>query len=241
MLSLSRVKNMKTEEFVEWLRTHKNSEKIPAMENYMRNQFKFLGLQATERRQLTKEFLNEKRAETHARAQIASPQQSILDWEFLFLLWKLPEREFQLIGLDYLKRAEKYLVLEDFTNLRQLVLTKSWWDTVDFLAKNIGGLVLKEPLLTNEMKKWSVDDNIWLRRVSILHQLAFKEQTDPSLLRTVILNNLEDPEFFIQKAIGWALREYAKTDACWVRHFVKEFENELSSLSQREALKNLNG
>jgi 3-methyladenine DNA glycosylase AlkD len=89
------------------------------------------------------------------------------------------------------------------------------------------------------MKRWSVEDNIWLRRVSILHQLAFKEQTDPSLLRTVLLNNLEDSEFFIQKAIGWALREYAKTDESWVRHFVKEFENDLSSLSQREALKNL--
>lgn len=230
---------MKTENFIKWLRTHKNPEKISAMENYMRNQFKFLGLQATERRQLTKELLKEKRVETQARAQTAAPHQSVLDWDFLFLLWKLPEREFQLIGLDYLKRVEKYLVLEDFTNLRQLVLTKSWWDTIDFLAKSIGYLVLKEPSLTNEMKRWSVEDNIWLRRVSILHQLAFKEQTDPSLLRTVLLNNLEDSEFFIQKAIGWALREYAKTDESWVRHFVKEFENDLSSLSQREALKNL--
>lgn len=231
---------MKTEKFIKWLRTHKNPEKIPAMENYMRNQFKFLGLQATERRQLTKELLKEKRAEAQARTQTAAPYQSVLDWDFLFLLWKLPEREFQLIGLDYLKRVEKYLVLEDFTNLRQLVLTKSWWDTIDFLAKSIGYLVLKEPLLSSEMERWSVEDNIWLRRVSILHQLAFKEQTDPSLLRTVLLNNLEDPEFFIQKAIGWALREYAKTDESWVRHFVKEFENDLSSLSQREALKNLN-
>lgn len=230
---------MKTKEFILFLRENKNPEKITGMENYMRNQFKFLGLQATERRQLAKDFLKEKRAETKNRTLTSRSQESVIDWSLLYLLWELPEREFQLIGLDYLKRVEQYFVLEDFTHLQQLVLTKSWWDTVDFLAKNIGHLVLKGPTLKKDMEKWSLEDNMWLRRVAILHQLAFKNQTNTALLETVILNNVKDTEFFIRKAIGWALREYAKTNEDWVRQFVQTHEQDLSSLSVREATKNL--
>lgn len=230
---------MTNEEFIAMLWQHKNPAKITAMENYMRNQFQFLGLQAVERRQLAKEFLNSKQAKTKDLFQNEAPGVSIIDWDMLLLFWELPEREFQLIGLDYLKRVEKYLVLPDLANLRTLVLTKSWWDTIDFLAKNIGSLILKEPTLVAEMKKWSVEENIWLRRISILHQLAFKERTNTDVLREVILNNIAVDEFFIRKAIGWALREYAKTDEAWVRHFVKHYENELSPLSYREAIKNL--
>jgi 3-methyladenine DNA glycosylase AlkD len=223
---------MKTKELIVKLRQHKNPEKIKPMENYMQNQFQFLGLQAKERRELAKEFLKEQVALANKEATV--------DWEMLFLLWALPEREFQLVGLDYLKRVEKHFILDDLANLRKLVLTKSWWDTVDFLAKNIGALVLKEPELAEEMRNWSLEENLWLRRVSILHQLAFKENTNSSLLKEVILNNLDDEEFFIQKAIGWALREYAKTDEAWVVSFVTSFHQELSALSVREALKNVN-
>lgn len=230
---------MNNEEFITMVREHKNPEKIAAMENYMRNQLQFLGLQAVERRQLAKEFLKAKQAKTKDLFQNEDPGISIIDWDMLLLFWELPEREFQLVGLDYLKRVEKYLVLADLDNLKKLVLSKSWWDTIDFLAKNIGSLVLKEPTLVDDMKKWSVAENIWLRRVAILHQLAFKERTNTSLLQEVIVNNLTDNEFFIQKAIGWALREYAKNDEAWVRHFVNEFEKELSPLSYREAIKNI--
>lgn len=90
------------------------------------------------------------------------------------------------------------------------------------------------------MKKWSVDENIWIRRVSLLHQLSLKEKTNTKLLKEVILNNLDEEEFFIRKAIGWALREYAKTDEQWVIDFVDMYEEQLSSLSVREALKNIN-
>ena len=206
----------------------------------MRNKFTFLGLQAVERRKLSNAFQKQLQEETVARYTKDEPDQSVVDWEVLYTLWQLPEREFQLAGIDYLKRIENYLVLEDFPHLKALVLQKSWWDTIDFLSKNIGSLVIKEPELIDVMKKWSVDENIWIRRVSLLHQLSLKEKTNTKLLKEVILNNLDEEEFFIRKAIGWALREYAKTDEQWVIDFVDMYEEQLSSLSVREALKNIN-
>ena len=231
---------METEVFVKHLRKNKNPEKISDMEKYMRNQFTFLGLQAAERRKLARPFLNQRTKDTRERwNNKLDANRSVVDWETLFFLWALPEREFQLVGIDYLKRVEAYFVLEDLNPLKQLVITKSWWDTVDFLAKNVGALVVKEPQLIETMKDWSGDSHLWLRRVSILHQLSLKEKTNKKLLAEVILTNIEDDEFFIQKAIGWALREYAKTNEQWVVNFVKKHEKELSTLSYREATKNI--
>lgn len=221
---------MKTEEFIQHFRENKNSEKQQQMEQYMRNQFAFLGIQAVERRALAKDFL---------KVKVAEAKENGIDWELLFLLWELPEREFQLTGLDYLKRTEKLLQFDDFSKLQQLVLTKSWWDTIDFLAKSIGSLVQKEPQLLTEIKAWSLSENIWIRRIAILYQLSFKETTNTDILCEIILNNIDEDEFFIQKAIGWSLREYAKTDEQWVRDFVAEFQNDLSTLSYREATKNI--
>lgn len=235
---MKEVKRMQINEFIQWLRTQKNPEKIEGMEKYMRSQFKFLGLQANERRQLARPFLNEqvRIAKEKAKQDI---KQSVVNWDMLFTLWEQPEREFQLIGIDYLKRVQKFFILEDFKNLRKLVEWKSWWDTIDFLAKNIGHLALIEPDLEMEMISWSQEGSIWIRRIAILHQLAFKEKTNTDLLSRIILNNLHDNEFFIQKAIGWSLREYAKTDKNWVKSFVTYYQDELSSLSIREATKNL--
>lgn len=231
---------MEIETFIKYLRANKNPEKIPGMEKYMRNHFKFLGLQAAERRKLARPFLNQLFADTRERWNKQSDSnQSVVDWKTLFWLWKLPEREFQLVGIDYLKQVEDYFVLEDLKHLKQLVLTKSWWDTVDFLSKNIGSIVIKEPGLTKTMRAWSLDSNMWLRRVSILHQLNLKENTNKELLTEVILNNIEDEEFFIRKAIGWALREYAKTDEQWVVDFTDAHKEHLSALSYREAIKNI--
>src|SRR5699024_10608024 len=164
------------------------------------------------RRKISKVHMKQLVNGTKSRYSEEHPYDSIIDWETLLILWDLPEREFQLTGIDYLKRVESFLVLEDFEYLKQLVVTKSWWDTVDFLSKNIGAIVVKEPELIDIMKTWSLDQNIWLRRVSILHQLSLKDLTNTQVLEEVILNNIEDEEFFIQKAIGWALREYAKTN-----------------------------
>lgn len=230
---------MKTTDFIGQLRAHKNPNKSKAMEQYMRNQFPFLGLQATKRRQLAQPFLKERVREAKEKAQVMQEHDSVADWSMLFMLWDQPEREFQLIGVDYLKKIQALLVPADLEPLRRLVLTKSWWDTVDFLAKSIGAIVHKDPSLKDEMVRWSEEENLWIRRVSILHQLALKADSDTALLTQVILNNQADKDFFIQKAIGWALREYAKTDTEWVRAFVRTHQNELSRLSVREATKNL--
>ncbi|HLR92199.1 MAG TPA: DNA alkylation repair protein [Atopostipes sp.] len=231
---------METETFIEFLRANKNPKKISGMEKYMRNQFKFLGIQAAERRELARLFLNQLTKKTRERWKNKSDSnQSVVGWETLFFLWELPEREFQLVGIDYLKRVQEYFVLEDLKHLKQLVLTKSWWDTVDSLAKNVGTIVSKEPKLTETMRDWSVDSNLWIRRVSILHQLSLKEKTNKELLAEVILNNVDDEEFFIRKAIGWALREYAKTNEQWVVDFVEINKEDLSPLSYREATKNI--
>ena len=230
---------MKINQFIEHLRINKNVEKSEGMENYMRNQFEFLGLQAVERRKLSSVFQKELRKETASRYDSENPEQSIIDWDVIHTLWDQPEREFQLTAIDYLKRVEKYLVLDDFKELEKLVLKKSWWDTVDFLAKNIGSLVLKYPELIQVMRSWSLHENLWIRRVSILHQLSFKEKTDTSLLSEIILDHSDEEEFFIQKAIGWALREYAKTDEQWVVDFVRDHLDDLSTLSIREATKHM--
>lgn len=126
---------MQTKEFIHWLRQQKNPEKIAGMEKYMRNRYKFLGLQAKERRKLARPFLSSQIKEAKNRADKMASSKSITDWDLLHTLWKQPEREFQLIGIDYLKAIQKHLVLEDFLNLRQLVETKSWWDTVDFFSQ----------------------------------------------------------------------------------------------------------
>lgn len=221
---------LKTDELIVLFRANQNFEKQQQMEQYMRNQFEFLGLQAAERRTLANEFLKEKSKEAREFG---------IDWKFIFLLWELPEREFQLTALDYLRRVENLLTLEDFPKLHKLVLSKSWWDTVDHLSRYFGILVQKEPLLLDEMKAWSVVDNIWIRRIAIIHQLNFKKSTNKEILREIILNNIEDEEFFIQKAIGWALRQYAKSNEDWVRKFVGSYQNELSKLSYREATKSI--
>ena len=230
---------MKINQFIEHLRMNRNFDKIEGMENYMRNQFEFLGLQAVERRKLSSAFQKELKNETASRYDSENPEQSIIDWPIIHTLWDQPEREFQLTTIDYLKHVEKYLVLDDFKELKRMVLNKSWWDTVDFLAKNIGFLVLKYPELNNVMRTWSLNDNIGIRRVSILHQLSFKEKTNTPLLSEIILDHSDEEEFFIQKAIGWALREYAKTDEQWVVDFVRDHLDDLSTLSIREATKHM--
>jgi 3-methyladenine DNA glycosylase AlkD len=126
--------------------------------------------------------------------------------------------------------------------VERLVTTKSWWDTVDSLAKGgAGALVLRHPDLAATMDRWIDDGNIWLRRTAILHQLGFKERTDAARLFRYCALRAGEQEFFIRKALGWALREYSKVDAEAVRAFVSEHERELSGLSKREALLWLNG
>ena len=134
---------------------------------------------------------------------------------------------------------QRFLVEDDISKLKELVLTKSWWDTVDILDKVIGSIIYNNKNLYPIILEWSKDDNIWLRRVAIDHQLLRKKNTDEQLLEKILINNLNHKEFFVNKAIGWALRDYSKTDPQWVRNFIEVHKENMASLSIREASKYL--
>ena len=135
---------------------------------------------------------------------------------------------------------QRFLKREDISRLKYLVVTKSWWDTVDLLAKVVGSLVIRIEGYDQVMLEWSKDSNIWLRRVAILYQLSFKEKVNETIFETILVNNLGDSEFFINKAIGWALRDYSKYNPEWVREFLEKNKNDMVNLSLREASKYLN-
>ena len=132
---------------------------------------------------------------------------------------------------------QKFLVVDDLEKLKNLVIKKSWWDTVDTLDRVIGSLIYHDEILKEKILKWSIDDNIWLRRVAIDHQLLQKDKTDTILLEKILVNNLNQNEFFINKAIGWALRDYSKTNPEWVKNFIEKYKKNMAQLSIREASK----
>ncbi len=135
---------------------------------------------------------------------------------------------------------KKYTTLADISTLRTLVETKAWWDTIDTLVKVFTELYLRYPLeMSGIMLSWSQDENIWVRRIALEFQLLLKERTDTVLLAQIIENNLGSKEFFINKAIGWALRDHSKTDSDWVARFIHTHRNTLAALSIREGSKYL--
>lgn len=208
---------------VSTLRENSIEENIIPMEKYMKNNFKFLGIKSVERRKLSKDFLRK--------------EKDIINWEEVFYLWELEEREFQYIALDYLKARKKFLKIDDLENLLKLAKKKPWWDTIDLLAPLVGEAIFDFKDKNKLMLDLSKDENMWLRRIAILHQLKFKEDTDEKLLEEIIKNNFGSKEFFINKAIGWILREYSKTNKIWVRNFLDEYKDVLSPLSIREGSK----
>lgn len=212
-------------EIVELFKTNHNKENAIAMERYMKDNFKFLGIKSPLRKELQKEYLKE------------ISKEKDINYNLVNYLWNQEEREFQYLALDYLVKNKKKLKKEDITLLEEITIRKSWWDTVDLIASHLVGEICKKypELIDKYIIKWSVDENIWLRRIAILFQLKYKENLDKELLEKIILDNNEDKEFFINKAIGWILREYSKTNPEWVKEFIKN--NKLSNLSVREASK----
>ncbi len=205
-----------------------DAEQAKGMSAYMRDQFEFLGIKTPKRRQLCREAF--KNARKTAK----------IDWEFVELCWQKPQREYQYIACDYLVKMKKFTTLADLPKLKKLVITKSWWETVDTLVKVFTDLYLRYPSeMTPIMLIWSEDSNLWVKRVALEFQLLLKKQTDTELLAKIIRNNLGSDEFFINKAIGWALRDYSKTDPKWVAGFIATYRNELSALSIREGSKYL--
>ena len=206
---------------------HKNEEQAQKMSKYMLNKFEYIGIKTPERCKIFKSFFKEYKNEEK------------IDWEFVNKCWENKNREFQYIAADYLKNMKDKLIIDDIPKFKQLILKKSWWDTIDNLDMTIGALALKDSNVNKILLEWSLDENIWLRRIVIDHQLLRKEKTNTELLEKILKNNLGQAEFFINKAIGWALRDYSKTNPEWVKNFIEKNRENMAKLSIKEASKYL--
>jgi len=211
---------------VNLFKANASSANAEPMAKYMKNLFRYLGIKTPKRKELFKIFIKE-----YGLPEISELKQITLD------LWDLPEREFQYIAIGILRKFSKKWD-ENFIDLfEQLIVTKSWWDSVDGLASWMVGEHFKRfPYLRDKyIDRWMKSGNMWLQRTCLLFQLGYKDKTDEILMGRLIMQLNGSKEFFINKAIGWILREYSKTDAETVINFVEN--NELANLSRREALK----
>ena len=201
-------------------------KKAERMSAYMKYNFPFYGLQKKERQTVSRPFLKQ---------MVKGLSEETPD--FCHALWQKDEREFQYFGMDLLARTSKVWNKPEYMEfIEYLIVHKSWWDTVDYLCVNCAGLLFKTyPEVEIYRDKWLFSDNLWLNRSAILYQLKFKKQTDEEFLYEVIRYNRNDKRFFIRKAIGWALREYSKTNLDFVLTTLDKIP--LSGLSVREALK----
>jgi 3-methyladenine DNA glycosylase AlkD len=205
----------------------------PAMQAYMKSDLPYYGVRATSCRAVC------------TRVIAAHPLPDRAAWQAAVrrLCDEATHRE-ELYAAVALLRDRRYAEYRDVDVLplyQHVLVTGSWWDVVDDTAAHlVGPLLLAHPAEVGPvLRAWAVDEDRWLRRTSVIAQLLAKERTDLDLLTTAIEANVDDRDFFLRKAIGWALRQYARTDPDWVRAFVAEHADRLSPLSRREALKHL--
>ena len=209
---------------------NKNVEDAIHMKNYMKGKFEFFGIKAQERRELLKSIYKQHEDELKGNPKTVIKQ-----------LYNLPQREFHMCAIELAyKHLNKKWNKEDIDFIEYLLTTNSWWDSVDYIAKQLlGGYLLIYP---SEIKKvitsFSNNNNLWLNRSSIIYQLGYKSKTDEAILFSQCLKFKKSDEFFIQKAIGWALREYAKVNPDSVLNFVNSAG--LKILSHKEAIRNIN-
>ena len=205
---------------------HANPSNSVQMQKYMKDKFEFFGINSPLRREIYGRF---------KKQYGLIPEENkttIVKW-----CWKAPQREWQYFATEFLGKKKKKTEKEIIDLYEHMITNKSWWDTVDFIAAHLVGSYFKQnPESILELTtRWMNSDNIWLQRTCLLFQLRYKTNTDTQLLSSFIKPLSSSNEFFIRKAIGWALREYSKTNPDFVIQFVKE--NTLSGLSEREALK----
>ncbi len=216
-------------QFTNTLDNNSNSENAVYMTDYMRGQFQYFGVKTTQRREILKLVIAENKAELKENIRKISLE-----------LYKLPQRELHVSATEiFEKELRKTYLLEDIIIIEKLIIQNSWWDTVDFIAKQIlGKYLLKYPEeVPKVISKFSTSKNMWLNRSAILFQLGYKSNTNRDLLFKQCETHKLSEEFFIQKAIGWALREYGKTNPESVLNFVNS--TTLKPLSQKEAIRNI--
>lgn len=200
-----------------------NTEQASRMAAYMKNHFPFYGVQTPIRRTLYKDII------------IADKKNGKIDWDLLNLVWSQEKRELHYFVCDYLKGLHKFLSYDDVPLILTFAKSNQWWDTIDHFDRILGNIY--DDRIPSLMLELSQSEDFWLRRIAIDHQLGRKDKTDTALLEEIITNNFGSKEFFINKAIGWSLRDYSKVNPDWVRDFVITYQEDLAPLSFREASK----
>jgi len=201
-----------------------NQEIALAQAKYMKNKFAFYGIKSPLRRELQKPFFVSKYLPKKIELELIVKE-----------LWLKPQRELQYFTQELVKKYTNQFEKKDIELFEFMIVNKSWWDTIDFISVNLVGTYFQmyPEQIAIYTKKWLESGNIWLQRSILLFQLKYKQQLDTERLSYIINNSLDTKEFFIDKAIGWILREYGKTNPIWVLEFVAK--TKLSNLSKREA------
>ena len=199
----------------------------------MKSAMPYLGVSAVPRRAVCKEVFTDLSWKTSA------------DWQAdVLALWRgarFREERYAALELTGVRAARAFQRIDALPMYEEMIVTGAWWDYVDTIAgERLLTLLRNDPVeMRAAMLAWSVDEDMWKRRSAILCQLGAKGGTDTELLTACMAPSLYSKEFFLRKAIGWALRQYARTDADWVRNYVAAHESALSGLSKREALKRI--
>ncbi|NNE26018.1 MAG: DNA alkylation repair protein [Saprospiraceae bacterium] len=198
------------------------------MISYMKNQFEFYGVKSPNRKEVLRNIWKEHRSFIQDNFR-----------ELTRHLWLCDHRECQYFAMDIIKKCKNQINGDDIAFLEHLITTKPWWDTVDFLSVHLGGQVFaKAPeLITPKTDAYLAGDNIWLIRLAIIYQLSYGPQTDKDRLFDILVRSMGTKEFFINKAIGWALRQYSKYNPNAVREFIETHKTEMANLSIREGSK----
>ncbi|MCW2560284.1 MAG: hypothetical protein JWP55_4248 [Mycobacterium sp.] len=207
--------------------------RAPAMQEYMKSDIPYYGVRLPDVRRICRPIF----------AAHPIPSEAAFDdtVEQLFAGATHREERYAAVELAKQSRYRAYQTPDRIPLYRRLVIAGGWWDTVDDIAANlIGRILVAHPAEVRPIVLgWATNRNPWLRRTAIIAQLGSKRRTDLALLSEAIDANIDDTDFFIRKAIGWALRQYARTDPAWVQSFVDARKDQLSGLSKREALKHL--
>lgn len=207
---------------------YQNKDIAKGQENYMKNHFKFYGITSPQRKTIQKPWL----------LKTALPTKDIAI-EIAIELYQNPHRECHYFAIELIEKFSKNFAIEDINHLEYLIINQSWWDTVDLIASTlVGRYFLTYPEQRQSfINKWLSSNHLWLQRTAVLFQLKYKKQLDQEILIEIIKHLSGSKEFFINKAIGWILREYSKTNPFWVKNFMAT--NQLHPLSIREGSKYL--
>lgn len=205
----------------------KDPNRVGQMEAYMKNHFSFIGVMSGPRKAVFQQF--------KPQLQQLSPE---LSWELIYECWVNPYREVQYVAIDHLLAAyKKNARSSDGQHFTFILSNQTWWDSLDLIAAHsVGHYARQFPSAFSDLaQEWESSDNFWLHRTLLIHQLKYKQQTNLALLQYYIHTFKWNKEFFIQKAIGWSLREVSKWNPDWVLQVVES--EKLNGLAKREAMK----